>query len=197
MKRLQANRLIINLKKCVFLSPSVDSLGYHLSPGGITMQIDKLHAVKDFPIPKNVKDVQRFLGICNYYKEFVKNLSELATPLFSLLRKENTFNWTIKGYCSKQALGVNQKDPQVPSQLFTEVAKINLEDISVDELFSLEFLKDKDQTTSSEMAVLLDPSKTKFTMIKDQKLFRIIKYLKNDYYVPYIPEISRLEKINS
>jgi hypothetical protein len=53
----------------------------------------KLKAVCDWPRPKTVKDIQKFLGFCNFYRCFVKNYSELTRPLFDLTRKGEPFIW--------------------------------------------------------------------------------------------------------
>ena len=54
----------------------------------------KLQAVKEWPHPKKVKDIQKFLGFCNFYRHFVQNYLQLACPLFDLTRKETPFLWT-------------------------------------------------------------------------------------------------------
>ena len=54
----------------------------------------KLKAVHDWPRPKTVKDIQKFLGFCNFYRRFVQNYSELAQLLFDLTRKGEPFIWT-------------------------------------------------------------------------------------------------------
>src|SRR5437588_777053 len=64
------------------------------------MDLVKLKAVKDWPRPKTVKDIQKFLRFCNFYRHFVKNYSELAQPLFDLTRKDEPFIWTD---CHEQA----------------------------------------------------------------------------------------------
>jgi hypothetical protein len=58
------------------------------------MDLVKLKAVKDWPRPKTIKDIQKFLGFCNFYRHFVQNYSELAQPLFDLTRKGEPFIWT-------------------------------------------------------------------------------------------------------
>ena len=44
-------------------------------------------------MPKSVKDVQKFLGLANYYRRFVKNFAKIARPLYKMMRKENKWNW--------------------------------------------------------------------------------------------------------
>ena len=54
----------------------------------------KLHAIQQWPIPKKVKDIQKFLGFCNFYQHFIQNYSLLARPLFNLTKKDTLFVWT-------------------------------------------------------------------------------------------------------
>jgi len=56
----------------------------------------KLKAIQDWPLPKTVKDTQKFLGFCNFYRRFVKDYSHIARPLFNLTKKGNLWNWTTE-----------------------------------------------------------------------------------------------------
>jgi len=49
--------------------------------------------VIEWPIPKNMKDVQKFLGLANYYRWFVKDFSRIAKPLHEMTRKEMKWSW--------------------------------------------------------------------------------------------------------
>ena len=53
----------------------------------------KLTAVTNWPTLKTMKEVQKFLGFCNFYHHFVKNYSTLAQPLFNLTKKDIPFHW--------------------------------------------------------------------------------------------------------
>ncbi len=55
---------------------------------GIKMKEEKIKAVVDWPIPKSVKDIQKFLGLANYYRQFIKDFSRIASPLHELMRKK-------------------------------------------------------------------------------------------------------------
>ena len=61
---------------------------------GIQPNPEKISVVKDFPIPKSVKEVRGFLGLANYYRRFVKDFAKIAAPLNSLLSKDTRFSWT-------------------------------------------------------------------------------------------------------
>ncbi len=53
---------------------------------------DKISAIKDFPQPQNVENVRSFLGLCGYYRPFIRGFVRIASPLTQLLRKEVPFH---------------------------------------------------------------------------------------------------------
>jgi hypothetical protein len=81
-------------EKCSFNRTLVKYLGIIISEGELCMDPIKLKAVKDWPWPKTIKDIQKFLGFCNFYRQFVQDYSKLARPLFDLTRKGEPFIWT-------------------------------------------------------------------------------------------------------
>lgn len=92
--RLRSARLRLHPKKCQFAVPQVVYLGHVLSETGVAVDQSKVAAVKDWPVPKSVKDVRAFLGYCNYYRKFVKGFANIAAPLNNLLKKDQPFEWT-------------------------------------------------------------------------------------------------------
>ena len=55
---------------------------------------DKLAAVADWATPTNVKDIRSFMGLCSYYRRFIKGFSHIARPLTRLLESGVKFEWT-------------------------------------------------------------------------------------------------------
>ena len=86
--------LFLRPEKCTFNRTSVEYLGIIISEGELRIDPVKLEAVRKWPQPKTGKDIQKFLGFCNFYRRFVKNYSELARPLFDLTKKGKPFIWT-------------------------------------------------------------------------------------------------------
>jgi len=70
--------LYLQPAKCSFNQTSVEYLGLIISEGKLCMDPVKLKAVQDWPKPKKVKDIQQFLGFCNFYCRFVQDYSILA-----------------------------------------------------------------------------------------------------------------------
>ena len=72
----------------------MEYLGLIISEGELRMDPTKLEAVRKWPCPKTVKDIQKFLGFCNFYRRFIEGYSELARALFDLTKKDAPFIWT-------------------------------------------------------------------------------------------------------
>ena len=68
-------------------------LGVVIGQGKIKMEKDKVAGVLNWPVPKTVKDVRKFLGLANYYRQFVKDFAKLARPLNNLTRKDEKWRW--------------------------------------------------------------------------------------------------------
>ena len=57
------------------------------------MNEEKIKAIQDCPKPRNLTHLREFVGHCNYYRRFVDRLSQLATPLTNLTKKE-ALSWS-------------------------------------------------------------------------------------------------------
>ena len=78
-------------EKCEFPSQSTKYLGLIIEPSDIKMDPNIIEAVKNWSVPKNLKDVKNFLGFSNFYKRFIRGFSTLATPITKLSRKNKPF----------------------------------------------------------------------------------------------------------
>lgn len=92
--RLRMHTLKLNPAKCEFLSKEVIYLGHKISENGVQPDERKVKSVKNFPIPKNVKDIKSFLGLTGYYRNFIPEYSKISKPLTNLLKKEVKFDWS-------------------------------------------------------------------------------------------------------
>lgn len=94
LKLLRKTGLTLKLSKCRFFDNCINYLGYEISADGIRPNENKILAVKEFPIPRNVHEVRQFLGLASYFRKFIKGFGEIARPLTNLLRKNIIFKWT-------------------------------------------------------------------------------------------------------
>ena len=92
--RLQAAKLKLKPSKCNFFQTGVDFLGHRVSRDGVHTSQDKVEAVRSWPVPRNVKEVKSFYGLCTYYRKFVENFAQIARPLTNLAKKNEKFHWT-------------------------------------------------------------------------------------------------------
>ena len=83
---LRKNGLFANLKKCRFHKDEVRFLGYVVSSQGIRMEDERIEAVRNWPEPKSVRDIQVFIGFANFYRRFIRGFSRIAAPLTSMLK---------------------------------------------------------------------------------------------------------------
>ena len=93
LRRFEEVELYVDLNKTQFHTQKVKFLGHIVGVNGIRMDSDKISAVQDWSISKNVKDVQSFTRFCNYYRRFIKDYSKIATPLYRFTKKEQSFTW--------------------------------------------------------------------------------------------------------
>ena len=68
LRRIKANNLYLKPEKCVWKVKEIDFLGLVIREDGIEMQEEKMSGVLEWPRPKTVKNVQKFLGLANYYR---------------------------------------------------------------------------------------------------------------------------------
>ncbi|CAG2216575.1 unnamed protein product [Mytilus edulis] len=102
--RLQNVGLKLKPSKCEFIKDQVLYLGHTVSKNGISPNPKIVESVSKWQVPNLVKEVQQFLGLCNYYRQFVHKFSEIASPLSRLTRKDVPFNWSSECQSSFEIL---------------------------------------------------------------------------------------------
>ena len=91
LQKLRKKDLPVKLSKCEFHKHSIGFLGYIVSDKGIGPDPSKVELVKEWLKPTNIKDIQAFLGLVNYYRKFIEGFSGIATPLTKLTYKDTPF----------------------------------------------------------------------------------------------------------
>jgi len=89
LRRLEENDLFVKPEKCVWKVREVGFLGVIIGEDGVRMEKEKVQRVIGWPVPRNMKDIQKFLGLATYYRQFVKDFTKIAKPLHEMTRKEN------------------------------------------------------------------------------------------------------------
>lgn len=94
LQRPREANLHAHIDKSFFHQKEVEYLRYHISEHGISMSKEKVNAVREWPVPQNVKGVQAFLGFANFYRRFIAGFSRVCKPLTDLLQKDKKWYWT-------------------------------------------------------------------------------------------------------
>ncbi|ROT64689.1 hypothetical protein C7M84_017372 [Penaeus vannamei] len=128
--RLRAANLKLSPKKCLFFQSEVPFLGNIVGRDGVKTDPQKVTAVQDWPVPTCVADVKSFVGLCTYYRRFVKQFAQIASPLHQLTRKGARFEWSatcqvafdsLKGALVEAPL-LSYPDPASPYLLDTDAS---------------------------------------------------------------------------
>lgn len=131
LQKLRSENLKLNMSKCSFLQNKITYLGHEISSDGIQPSESKLAAVSQFPIPSNVHEIRQFIGLCSYFRKFIKNFAIIARPLTDLTKKNfvwrwgdeqsNSFEKLKQCLCEKPVLALY--DPVLPTEIHTDACK--------------------------------------------------------------------------
>ena len=91
---LREHKFYVKLSKSSFAQKEVEYLGHTTLAQGVSSEIAKIQAVKDWPTPRNLNDLRGFLGLTGYYRRFIKHYGLMSRPLSNLLKKGVSFVWT-------------------------------------------------------------------------------------------------------
>ena len=94
--RLKQSGLKVKYAKCVWAAAECRVLGSVVSESGIMPDPDKVTAVNQLPVPRNVADIRSFLGATGYFHDHIRGYAEISAPLRALLKKGVAFTWTAE-----------------------------------------------------------------------------------------------------
>lgn len=94
--RLSTYNVKVNESKCQWLVSECQYLGHKLSPTGISPTVDKVEAITNAPPPKDAEALQSWLGLVNYYHQYLPNAATVLAPLNNLTKKNVRFKWTAE-----------------------------------------------------------------------------------------------------
>ena len=106
---LRENGLVTNRKKCILGRSSIEFLGYLVDENGISPMPERVEAIRQIKRPTTVKELQRFLGMVNYYRKFIPRAAHHLHHLFDALKgKPKDLVWddgcTLSFEATKEAL---------------------------------------------------------------------------------------------
>lgn len=96
LQEICSYNLTKNYGKSEFFRKEINYLGYRISKNNIKISEDNIEAIARIPTPKAKLSIQQFLGLCSYFRKFIKNFALISKPLNSLLRKNTDFKWSAE-----------------------------------------------------------------------------------------------------
>jgi len=93
LELLERHKLYLHSNKCEFEKTTIEYLGVIISHNSIAMDPVKIPGITEWPALMNKKEVQSFLGFTNFYRQFIRDFSEHAHPLFNLTRNDSGLRW--------------------------------------------------------------------------------------------------------
>ncbi len=177
LKKLNERALYVKKSKSRFKTKKIKFLDYVIQFEQIEKNSKKMNAVRNWPLPKWVKEVQAFLRLMNYYWKFVLNYAKIAEPLTQLMHKNKRWHWdkeqknafhTLKKSFNKTA------HLRILNSTCKKVLEINASNFTVGAC--LYQIKDEQQRFIAYQSRKLSESEKRYE-IHDKELLVIVKAL--------------------
>ena len=191
LKCLNERDLRLKPEKCEFHREEVDFLGFVVGRNGIRIDPNKVKAIKEWPTPTDVKELQSFLGFVNYNRKFVKGYSAKAVPLTNLTAKDKPWSWgekeqtafeSLQQACTKDPV-MRMFDPKKPVRLETDAS-----DLAIGACISQEY--DGKWHPVAYLSRKLSPAEQNYD-IHDKELLAIVASLEQwRVYAEGAPELT-------
>ena len=130
LDRFDKAGLKLKVSKCEFFRKQLGFLGHLVSDVGITADPKKVEVIKGMSPPTTVRGVRAFIGLCSYYRRYVRDFSKTAAPIIALTKKNAPFEWTDECQqafdflktCLTQAPILRHCDPNKPYYLYCDAS---------------------------------------------------------------------------
>ncbi|KAJ0068233.1 hypothetical protein NL108_017965 [Boleophthalmus pectinirostris] len=172
--RFRTAGLKLKARKCHLAQTEVTFLGHVVSSRGLQPDEKNLEKVRKWPMPRTATEVRAFVGLCSYYRRFVKNFSIIAAPLHSLTHKGASFIWTIECEDAFQSLKHALTNPPVVAHPIFSQPFLLYTDASLEGIGSvLAQRQDSKEHVIAYASHTLTPSERKWSTF-DRELFAVV-----------------------
>jgi len=187
----------LNPKKSLFGLEEGKLLGHIISKDGIRIDPERIQAILQIPYPRNIKELQAFLGKINFLRRFIPNLAELIRLLSNMLKKNSKVKWTLE---AKQAFeGIKTALTQAPVLTSPQFDKDFIIFSFASEHSITAFLLQKDDQGNERPIAFFSRAlrdaplkyqimeKQAYALVKAIKNFRI--YILYSHVISYVPSV--------
>uniref|UniRef100_A0A4W5NSQ7 ribonuclease H n=1 Tax=Hucho hucho TaxID=62062 RepID=A0A4W5NSQ7_9TELE len=179
--RLLEHDLYVKAEKCVFSKQAVSFLGYRISTSGVVIECDRVTAVRNWPTPTTVKEVQRFLGFANYYRRFTLGFGQVAAPITSLLKGGPArLRWSAeadRAFSRLKELFTNAPLLAHPDPSLAFIVKLDVSEAGVGAVLSQRSGTPPKLRPCAFFSRKLDPAERNYD-VGDRELLAVVKALK-------------------
>jgi hypothetical protein len=205
MRRLQQEKLPINLKKSSFMKTELIYLGFVISSNELKMDPKKVKAIREWSSPRSMFEVRIFHGLTSFYRKFIRDFSGACAPMMDIVKKRHkSFKWTEEA--EKRFNILKQKITKRPILVlsnFEKTFQVRCDASGV----AIGVVLSQDNRPVSYFSEKLNETKRKYSTY-DKDFYAIIKALKKwrHYLVPQefvlysdnqaLQFITRQEKLN-
>lgn len=124
--KIREARLTLKPSKCSFGAKRINFLGFVIEGGEIRSGTEKVRAIEGYPIPKDIHEVRRFLGLTGFFRRFVRKYAIVAEPLTRLMRGERAFKWAEEQQVAFDSLRRDLTSDAVQTMFRKEAASTEL-----------------------------------------------------------------------
>jgi hypothetical protein len=183
MRKLQQEKLLINMKKSSFMKTELIYLGFVISTNELRMDPDKVEVIKNWPSPRNIFEVRSFHGLASFYRKFIRNFSGISATMMDTVKKRHkTFHWTTEAKKSFNLL--NRKITEQPVLVLLDFQKTF--QLKCDASgFAIGTVLSQDDRPIAYFSEKMDEAKLKYSTY-DKEFYAIIQALKKwrHYLIP-------------
>uniref|UniRef100_A0A6G1SP10 RNA-directed DNA polymerase n=2 Tax=Aceria tosichella TaxID=561515 RepID=A0A6G1SP10_9ACAR len=112
-EKLKKANITLNKNKCELLMKSVTYLGHLVTPEGILPDPNKVKAIRAFRAPQNITQARSFIGMCNFFRRFIRGFSSIAKPIHDTIKINQRFVWTDEAQLAMEQLKLKLMSPPV------------------------------------------------------------------------------------
>jgi len=184
LEKLREKVMYVKKSKSKFETKEIEFLRYIIRPEQIEKDPKKTDAVRNWPPPKKVKEVQAFLGLTNYYRKFVPNYAKIAEPLTRLTCKDERWHWNKKqedAFCALKGSLSGTAHLRIPNPACEKILETDASDFTVGAcLYQIE---DRQQRPIAYRSRKLSESEERYE-VHNKELLAIVKALQD--WRPYL-----------